>query len=97
MRGTVLTAPDTRNSPITAAYVITHRIQTIFSMNKRRVPEVQDHGQRERRAGEQIPGTLSRTAGRAVSPAIESNAANANQIAPKIATGTPPTDPYRLE
>src|ERR1700686_4712402 len=32
--GTDVAAPDTRNSPITAAYVITHRIHTIFSSTK---------------------------------------------------------------
>ena len=37
------------------------------------------------------PGTLSRTAGRAVNPLIDSSAAPTNAVAPKSATGMPRT------
>ena len=47
-------------------------------------------------AANRYPGTLSRTAGRAVMPATDSSAANANQMPPKIDTEMPWNVPNRL-
>ena len=95
--GNDVAAPDTRNSPITAAYVIRHSRQTASEQHERRVAEIQDDGERERRQREQIAGhALPHGCGRAVTPATDSSAAHTNQIAPKIATGTPRNVPKRL-
>ena len=48
--GMEVAAPDTRKSPITAAYVIRHRTQTSLQQHERGVAEIQDDGERERRS-----------------------------------------------
>ena len=47
-------------------------------------------------AAKRYPGTLSRTAGGAVSPATDSSVAPAKKTAPNTATETPANDPYWL-
>ena len=95
--GKVVAAPDTRNSPITAAYVVRHSGQTTFEARERRVAEIEDDRERERRAGEEIPGNaLAHGRPRRRARPATSSSASANQIAPKIATGIPRTVAKRL-
>ena len=91
-------APDTRNSPITAAYVITHNTHTSFSTNERcSTPRYSTAARAKVDPAKRYPGTLSRTSGRATKPAMARSVAKANQIAPNTATGMPPNVPNRLE
>ncbi len=89
--GNEVAAPDTRKSPITAAYVTRQRTHTSFRSTNDAYPRYRMTASASVEPTKRYPGTLSRTAGRARMPATDSNAANANQIAPNSATGTPRT------
>ena len=89
--GMEVAAPDTTKSPITAAYVIRHRTHTSLQQEERRVAEIEDDREAERRPRTDRPATLSLTAGRRPGPRSTSSVAKANQIAPKTATDTPQT------
>src|SRR5262245_12219248 len=94
--GMEVAAPETMKSPITAAYVIRHSTQTSFSTTNDAYPRYRITASPSVDPAKRYAGTLSRTAGRAVSPATDSSVASVNQMAPKTATEMPCQLPRRL-
>ena len=95
--GTEVAAPDTRNRPITAAYVIRHKGQYVLRTAIDTYARYNTTASASVDNTNRYPGTLSRTMGGPANPASATTVASANQIAPRSATGTPSAVPKRLK
>src|SRR5262245_34562083 len=94
--GMEVAAPETMNRPITAAYVIRHSTHTSFNTTNDAYPRYRITASPSVDPAKRYAGTLSRMAGRAVSPATDSSVASVNQMVPKTATEMPCQLPKRL-